>query len=69
MAPLASRTSLATRKRTLALANRDELDLSSLPVTLEILEAMRTRIIELEDELAPTPPNETCSNEHRAKRA
>ncbi|KAF8799480.1 hypothetical protein BYT27DRAFT_7263905 [Phlegmacium glaucopus] len=29
--------------------------LSSLPVALEILEAMRTRIIELEDELAPQP--------------
>ncbi|KAF8816571.1 hypothetical protein BYT27DRAFT_7181909 [Phlegmacium glaucopus] len=45
------------KKRTLALANGDELDLlSSLPVTPEILEAMRTRIIELEDELAQQPP-------------
>ncbi|KDR78721.1 hypothetical protein GALMADRAFT_223970 [Galerina marginata CBS 339.88] len=45
------------KKRTLALANGDELDLmSSLPVTPEVLEAMRTRIVELEDELTQQPP-------------
>ncbi|KAF8817317.1 hypothetical protein BYT27DRAFT_7247538 [Phlegmacium glaucopus] len=58
------------KKRPLALTNGNELDLSSsLPVTLEILEAMRTCIIELEDEPAQQPPNETCSNERCTKRA
>ncbi|KAF8888721.1 hypothetical protein CPB84DRAFT_1837606 [Gymnopilus junonius] len=39
-----------------ALANGDELDLmSSLPLTAEVLEALKTRIIELEDELAQQP--------------
>ncbi|PPQ69336.1 hypothetical protein CVT26_002568 [Gymnopilus dilepis] len=63
-APLRQATLLTTlgkgkgsKKRTLALANGEELDLmSSLPVTAEVLEAMRTRIIELEDELSQQPP-------------
>ncbi|KAJ6505838.1 hypothetical protein C8R47DRAFT_1102550 [Mycena vitilis] len=44
------------RKRTITLVNGDEVDLSaSLPVTSEVLDAMRLRIIQLEDQLA-TPP-------------
>ncbi|KAJ7691336.1 hypothetical protein B0H17DRAFT_1133857 [Mycena rosella] len=54
-----------SRKRTITLVNGDELDLTaSIPVTLEacfqrvfsVLDAMRLRIIELEDELASPPP-------------
>ncbi|KAJ7159693.1 hypothetical protein C8R46DRAFT_1164890 [Mycena filopes] len=46
------------RKRTITLVNGDELDLAaSLPVTPEVLDAMRLRIVQLEDELATaTPP-------------
>ncbi|KAF8185867.1 hypothetical protein K438DRAFT_1919925 [Mycena galopus ATCC 62051] len=45
------------RKRTLTLVNGDELDLTaSVPVTAEILDAMRLRIIQLEDELATPSP-------------
>ncbi|KAJ7715378.1 hypothetical protein B0H16DRAFT_500741 [Mycena metata] len=44
------------RKRTITLVNGDELDLAaSIPVTPAVLDAMRLRIIQLEDELA-TPP-------------
>ncbi|KAJ7030200.1 hypothetical protein C8F04DRAFT_1222440 [Mycena alexandri] len=45
------------RKRTITLVNGDELDLAaSIPVTPEVLDAMRLRIIQLEDELATPPP-------------
>ncbi|KAF7340480.1 hypothetical protein MVEN_01968300 [Mycena venus] len=44
------------RKRTITLVDGDEVDLTaSIPVTPEVLDAMRLRIIQLEDELA-TPP-------------
>ncbi|KAJ7233611.1 hypothetical protein B0H12DRAFT_168183 [Mycena haematopus] len=42
------------KKRTITLVNGDEVDLTtSIPVTPEVLDAMRLRIIQLEDELAP----------------
>ncbi|KAJ7933065.1 hypothetical protein B0H13DRAFT_1700934 [Mycena leptocephala] len=45
------------RKRTITLVNGDEVDLTaSVPVTPEVLDAMRLRIIQLEDELATPPP-------------
>ncbi|KAJ7742019.1 hypothetical protein B0H16DRAFT_1563872 [Mycena metata] len=45
------------RKRTITLVNGDELDLAALiPVTPDVLDAMRLRIIQLEDELATPPP-------------
>ncbi|KAF9466998.1 hypothetical protein BDZ94DRAFT_1250277 [Collybia nuda] len=45
------------KKRAITLANGDELDLASaLPVTAQVLEAMRLRIVELEDELYQQPP-------------
>ncbi|KAJ7473989.1 hypothetical protein FB451DRAFT_1247591 [Mycena latifolia] len=45
------------RKRTITLVSGDEVDLTApIPVTLEVLNAMRLRIIELEDELAGPPP-------------
>ncbi|GLB36786.1 hypothetical protein LshimejAT787_0310730 [Lyophyllum shimeji] len=47
----------SSRKRTLTLVSKAEVDLmSSLPLTAEVLEAMRARIIELEDELAQLRP-------------
>ncbi|KAJ7160524.1 hypothetical protein C8R43DRAFT_1063769 [Mycena crocata] len=52
------------RKRTITLVNGDEVDLTAaIPVTSEVLDAMRLRIIQLEDEMAsPAPPK-------RAKKA
>ncbi|KAK7065023.1 hypothetical protein R3P38DRAFT_2595420 [Favolaschia claudopus] len=45
------------RKRTITLLNGDEVDLAaSVPVTQEVLDAMRLRIIQLEDQLATAPP-------------
>ncbi|KAJ7650898.1 hypothetical protein FB45DRAFT_780155 [Roridomyces roridus] len=45
------------RKRTITLVDGGELDLSaSIPVTAEVLSAMRLRIIELEDQLLSPPP-------------
>ncbi|KAF7367765.1 hypothetical protein MSAN_00840600 [Mycena sanguinolenta] len=45
------------RKRTITLVNGDEVDLTTaIPVTPEVLDAMRLRIIQLEDELATPPP-------------
>ncbi|KAJ7447594.1 hypothetical protein B0H11DRAFT_2082720 [Mycena galericulata] len=64
-APLKQTTLLAAldkgiakgRKRTITLVNGDELDLTaSIPITSEVLDAMRRRIIQLEDELAVPPP-------------
>ncbi|RDB27296.1 hypothetical protein Hypma_004311 [Hypsizygus marmoreus] len=45
------------KKRSLTLVNGEELDLMSpIPVTPQVLEAMRLRIIELEDGIAQQPP-------------
>ncbi|KAJ7259880.1 hypothetical protein C8J57DRAFT_1720404 [Mycena rebaudengoi] len=46
------------RKRTITLVDGVELDLSasSIPVTPQVIEAMRLRILELEDELSAQPP-------------
>ncbi|KAJ6605360.1 hypothetical protein DFH09DRAFT_967151 [Mycena vulgaris] len=45
------------RKRTITLVNGDEVDLTAaIPVTPEVLDAMRLRIIQLEDELVGPSP-------------
>ncbi|KAF5376958.1 hypothetical protein D9615_007255 [Tricholomella constricta] len=53
------------KKRVLTLENGDELDLmSSLPVTPQVLGAMRARIVELENEIAQQPPKKRARLSH-----
>ncbi|KAG2023930.1 hypothetical protein CC2G_001533 [Coprinopsis cinerea AmutBmut pab1-1] len=62
-------TLVNTKKRKLTLADGSELDLNgSLPITADIMLAMRARIFELEDQLAAQQVKEQ-SSERPAKRA